>query len=49
MDVLNVVILSLVLQAQAPQLPKAAEGDFVIRNFTFNSGETLPELRGFSH
>ena len=23
----------------------AAEGDYVIRNFTFTSGETLPELR----
>ena len=32
---------------QTPQskLPAPAEGDFVIRNFAFTSGETLPELR----
>ena len=45
------VILSLVLQAQAGggrapfQPPPVTESDFVIRNFRFNSGETLPELR----
>ena len=37
------------LQAPAPQpgppLPQATEADYVIRNFKFNSGETLPELR----
>src|SRR4029078_8185566 len=37
------------LQAPAAQpgapLPQATEADYVIRNFTFNSGETLPELR----
>src|SRR5436190_22263183 len=27
------------------QAPPITEADFVIRNFTFNSGETLPELR----
>lgn len=33
------------LSAAAQELPKPAEGDFVIRNFHFRSGETLPELR----
>jgi len=37
------LILSLTLaQAQPPQ---SSEGTFVIRNFTFASGETLPELK----
>ena len=32
--------------SQPPQpAPMPVEGDFVIRNFTFTSGETLPELR----
>src|SRR3954471_20696294 len=31
-------------QAAAP-LPQAAEADFVIKDFRFASGETLPELR----
>ena len=41
------LLLSLMMQASAgqPTLPPVAEGDYVIRNFTFNSGETLPELR----
>ena len=43
------VVLSLVLQAGTPraqfQPPPVTEGDYVIRNFKFNSGETLPELR----
>ena len=44
---LNLILLlfSLQAQTQGPALPQAAEGDFVIRNFTFNSGESLPELR----
>src|SRR6266487_2559847 len=29
----------------APQYPTPAEGDFVISNFRFTSGETLPQLR----
>ena len=38
--------LTLVLsQAQQPATPTPVEGDFVIRNFSFTSGETLPELR----
>ncbi|HYT76799.1 MAG TPA: alpha/beta fold hydrolase [Vicinamibacterales bacterium] len=41
------VLLSLLLQAPQPggPLPQPTEGDFVIKNFTFNSGETLPELK----
>jgi homoserine O-acetyltransferase len=31
--------------AVAQQLPTPKEGDYVSRNFHFNSGETLPELR----
>jgi homoserine O-acetyltransferase len=43
-------MLSLVLQAQAgarPQFqpPPMTEADYVIKDFTFNSGGTLPELR----
>ena len=34
------------MQAQpAPAVRSSAEGDFVIKNFRFTSGETLPELR----
>jgi len=43
--VLNVLVLALVLQSQGPALPQATEGDFVIKDFRFHSGETLPELR----
>jgi homoserine O-acetyltransferase len=41
------LMLSLVLQAGGGQFqpPPMTESDFVIRNFTFSSGETLPELR----
>jgi homoserine O-acetyltransferase len=31
--------------AQQPALPQPVEGDFVIRDFQFKSGEALPELR----
>jgi homoserine O-acetyltransferase len=43
----HVATLCVLLQAGQPGLglPQAKEGDFVIKNFTFNSGETLPELR----
>lgn len=33
------------LQPARPALPSPVEGDFVIRNFRFTSGESLPELR----
>ena len=36
------ILFSLMLQA--PPLPRATEGDFVIKDFTFTSGETLAEL-----
>jgi len=42
------LLLSLLLQAQArPQFqpPPMTEADYVIKDFRFNSGETLPELR----
>src|SRR5579862_9189069 len=43
----HLVALSVLLQAgqAGPALPQAKEGDFVVKNFTFNSGQTLPELR----
>ncbi len=31
--------------AQQPSAPATSEGDFVIHNFQFHSGESLPELR----
>ena len=42
------LLVALVLQAQTaapPPLPQATEADFVMKDFRFNSGETLPELR----
>jgi len=42
-----VLLLALLLQAQAqqsPPLPQVTEGDFVVKDFRFASGETLPEL-----
>jgi homoserine O-acetyltransferase len=33
------------LQASQPAMPRPAEGDVVLKNFRFTSGETLPELR----
>jgi len=40
---LTALIVSLVQAQPAPAAP--AEGDYVLRNFRFTSGETLPELR----
>jgi homoserine O-acetyltransferase len=37
--------MTLLQAPQAPPAPQVTEGDFVIRNFRFTSGETLPELR----
>jgi homoserine O-acetyltransferase/O-succinyltransferase len=39
------LILSIAAAQAPPAQPAATEGDFVIRNFQFTSGETLPELR----
>lgn len=33
------------LMVSAQELPKPAEGDYLVHNFHFRSGETLPELR----
>lgn len=38
-------VVALMLQTQPAAAPQATEGDFLIRNFQFTSGETLPELR----
>jgi homoserine O-acetyltransferase len=38
-------VLMLILLLAAPRPARAIEGDFVVRDFHFRSGETLPELR----
>jgi homoserine O-acetyltransferase len=38
-------LLAVVPLLQAPAVPQPVQGDFVIRNFRFASGEILPELR----
>jgi homoserine O-acetyltransferase len=46
------VLAGLVLASQlavGAQVPAAREGDFVIHNFKFSSGETLPEVRIHYH
>jgi homoserine O-acetyltransferase len=46
MRVLLVVLLALPAVAAAqPSYPTPVEGDFVVRNFTFASGEMLPEVK----
>ena len=42
---LTVLLALTLLQAQPAAPPQPVEGDFVIRDFRFASGETLPELR----
>jgi homoserine O-acetyltransferase len=42
---LTLLLALTLLQAQPAAAPQAVEGDFVIKNFPFTSGETLPELR----
>ncbi|MGH9412079.1 MAG: alpha/beta fold hydrolase [Vicinamibacterales bacterium] len=44
---LSVLLVSLVLQTApgSAQVPQPTEHDFILKNFHFNSGETLPELR----
>jgi homoserine O-acetyltransferase/O-succinyltransferase len=39
------LLVAFAVSAQGARYPAAHEGDFVIRNFRFASGETLPELR----
>ena len=45
MSLLPLAIVLVLCQTSPPQAPSPAEGDFVIRDFRFTSGETLPELR----
>jgi homoserine O-acetyltransferase len=42
---ITLLLLLTLAQAQPAAAPQAVEGDFVIKNFQFASGETLPELR----
>src|SRR4249920_3538386 len=39
------LLLLVVTHAQAASYPEPHEGDYVIRDFTFASGEVLPELK----
>src|SRR5260221_5708311 len=39
------LLLTLCTPGQTAKSPETAEGDFVVKNFKFRSGETLPELR----
>src|SRR5512135_2622441 len=43
--VVTALVVPWALRAQAAAYPTPAEGDFVIRDFHFQDGETLPELR----
>ena len=43
--VLPLLLLLVVARTAAAQPPVVAEADFVVRDFRFDSGETLPELR----
>src|SRR5229473_82532 len=40
-----VLFIGLPCVTQQASIPAATEGDFVVKNFKFRSGETLPELR----
>src|SRR5215470_314619 len=44
-SVLFILILCGVSTAQTPNYPAPVEGDYVIKDFKFRSGESLPELR----
>jgi homoserine O-acetyltransferase len=39
------VCLSIVFSAWAVEYPAPKEGDWVVRDFRFHTGEVLPELR----
>ena len=43
--VLSLFLLAWLAHAKAVDYPRPAEGDFVVRDFRFTSGEMLPELR----
>jgi homoserine O-acetyltransferase len=40
-----ILFMGLPCAAQQTSAPATTEGDFVVKNFKFQSGETLPELR----
>ena len=43
-----VIVLTLgavVRAGQAPAAPERKEGDYIVRNYAFRSGETLPEVK----
>src|SRR4051794_11879477 len=43
--VLSVLFVAFIDSARAAEYPAPTEGDFVIRDFKFTSGETMPELK----
>jgi homoserine O-acetyltransferase len=43
--ILPLVAISVLVTARAASYPDPVSGDFMIRNFAFESGESLPELR----
>jgi homoserine O-acetyltransferase len=45
MSIVLLVLMPLLFGLQAPARPEPAAADFVVRDFTFRSGETLPQLR----
>jgi homoserine O-acetyltransferase/O-succinyltransferase len=45
MSISTLLLTVTLLQPAQPATPRPAEGDFIIKGFTFTSGETLPELR----
>jgi homoserine O-acetyltransferase len=45
LTLVSMIWVSVVCSAQQPSVAAATEGDFVIHNFKFHSGESLPELR----
>src|SRR6476646_535284 len=45
LSILFILTLSRAFTAQTPNYPAPVEADYVIKDFKFRSGETLPELR----
>ena len=39
------LVVTMAVSARAADYPPAKEGDWVVRDFRFHTGETLPELR----
>ena len=44
-NLIAVLLVSSLASFAQPALPQPTQGDFVIRDFRFTSGETLPELK----